>query len=146
MEEEKDIVQSVTERGRGRLYQPGNKCTKTGRPVLNILRDKHPKARILAEEDFDSYQSTPDSIRFFAFEVVVAKQADFCTAWLLRYGAHLKPFCVEMVKWACMMVNGSSCYAMYRTLNAGHMLATNKEPRGPPTGLRQIFHATLGTG
>ena len=99
-------VRSVTECGRGCLYQPGDKCTKTGRPVLDILREKHPEARIPAEKDFDVYPNTPDSIGIFVFEEDVVKQVAFCTgtvspsgvnadalkAWLLWYGAHWRRF------------------------------------------------------
>ena len=105
-------VQSVTERRGGRLYQPGYKCTKTGCPVLDILREKYPEVRIPAEEDFDVYTDTLDSIGIFIFEEDVAKQAAFCTgaagpsgvnedalkAWLLQYGAHLEALRVDMAE------------------------------------------------
>ena len=57
------------------MCQPDDKCTKTGRPVLSILQEKHHKARIPAEEDFDVYQSKPDLIGISVFGEDVVKQA-----------------------------------------------------------------------
>ena len=55
-------------------------CTKTGRPVLTILKENHPGVRIAAEEGFDTYQSTPNSTGIFIFEEDVEKQAVFCSS------------------------------------------------------------------
>ena len=53
---------------------------------------------------------------------------DALKEWLLQYGAHSEELRVEMAEWAYILVNGSPRYAMYRALNAGRMLAANKEP------------------
>ena len=51
----RDTVRMVTERDPGGLYQPSNKCTKTGVPVIDILRAKHPDSVIPEVEHFDEY-------------------------------------------------------------------------------------------
>jgi hypothetical protein len=35
-------VRNLTNRDQGGVLQPDDACTKTGRPVLEVLRDKHP--------------------------------------------------------------------------------------------------------
>lgn len=35
-------VRSLTQRGQGGVLQPDDKCSKSGRPVLEVLRSKHP--------------------------------------------------------------------------------------------------------
>ena len=49
-----EAVNSVVDTDRGRLYQSEDECSKTGRPVLNILRKKHPKATVPLDEHFNT--------------------------------------------------------------------------------------------
>ena len=48
-------VRAVTDRDPGGLYALDGICTKTGRRVLDILREKHPDARIPKEGAFNIY-------------------------------------------------------------------------------------------
>ena len=41
-----EAVNEVCNRDRGGLYQPNDKCSKTQHPVIDILREKHPEARV----------------------------------------------------------------------------------------------------
>ena len=50
---------------------------------------------------------------------------------------------MEMVEWACMMANRSPYYDMYRTLNAGRMLAADKEPGVHPLACGESFMRLL---
>ncbi len=44
----------VTDRHKGGgLFKPDDKCSKTGHPVIDVLREMHPEARVPSEEDFD---------------------------------------------------------------------------------------------
>ena len=43
-------IRMVTERDSRKLYCPTDKDTKTGNPVIDVLRIKHPDARIPAVE------------------------------------------------------------------------------------------------
>ena len=48
-----------------------------------------------------------------------------------------------MAEWACVMANGSPCYGMYRALNAGRMLAADKEPGVRPLACDESFMRLL---
>ena len=48
-------VRIVTNRDLDGLYLPTNKCTKTERPFIDILREKHPEPAIPDESHFDEY-------------------------------------------------------------------------------------------
>ena len=53
-------VRAVTDRDPGGLYAPDDLCTKTGRRVLDVLREKHPDARIPEENAFDHYANSAE--------------------------------------------------------------------------------------
>ena len=53
-------VRAVTDRDPGRLYAPNDICTKTSRRVLDVLREKHPDARIPEENAFDHYANSAE--------------------------------------------------------------------------------------
>ena len=48
-------VKMVTNRDLGGLYRPTDACSKTGRPVIDILREKHPEGVIPDVSHFDTY-------------------------------------------------------------------------------------------
>ena len=52
-------VQWITERDTGGVLQPGDRCTKTGERVIDMLRTKHPEARTPTAASLDSYPSRP---------------------------------------------------------------------------------------
>ena len=60
----RSAVRHLTQRGGGGVLQPDDNCTKAGRPVLEVLQEKHPEMR---EPDldnpalgiFESYEDTP---------------------------------------------------------------------------------------
>jgi hypothetical protein len=53
-------VSMVTNRGSGGAYQPFDLDSKSGRPVIEVLREKHPASRVPSEEDFDAHVGAPD--------------------------------------------------------------------------------------
>jgi hypothetical protein len=53
-------VRTVADRDPGRLYALDDICTKTGRWVLDVLRKKHPDARIPKESAFNSYANSAE--------------------------------------------------------------------------------------
>ena len=48
-------VRMVTDRNGGKFYLPHEEDSKTGRPVIDVLRDKHPPTAVPPEDDFDEY-------------------------------------------------------------------------------------------
>ncbi len=55
-------VRMVTNRGTGRSYRPFNLDSKSGRPVIDVLREKHPAFHVPSEEDFDAHVGAPDCL------------------------------------------------------------------------------------
>ena len=49
----------ITDREKGRVLQPGEICPKTGKPVLEVLRSKHPGARPTTAGIFEAYGVKP---------------------------------------------------------------------------------------
>ena len=55
-------VQWITKRKTGGVLQPGDRCTKTGNRVMEVLRAKHPEARTPTAASLDSYPDRPPEI------------------------------------------------------------------------------------
>ena len=60
----------------GRVYQPDDPCSKTSRPVLEVLQDKHPAHRVPDLSDpaqfaLEPYESTPEALPITASEEVL---------------------------------------------------------------------------
>ena len=95
----------VTNRGMGGVCWPFDLDSKSGRPIIELLREKHPTFNVPSEEEFDAHVGAPnclDLMPVFCFEECIAKAAA-CTSgsaslcgvdaemlknWLLRHGAH----------------------------------------------------------
>ena len=57
----------ATDREGGGFLLPGGKCTKTGRPVADVLREKHPDMRVpplenLACVAFEEHEDVPETV------------------------------------------------------------------------------------
>ena len=73
-----EAVNSVVDTDRGRLYQPEDECSKTGRSVIDILREKHPEVIVPPDKHFDSYEDAeelPESMPVYGNAETVAKAA-----------------------------------------------------------------------
>ena len=55
-------VSWITEREMGGVLQPGDRCTKTGDRVMEVLRSKHPEARTPTAASLDSYPDRPPDL------------------------------------------------------------------------------------
>ena len=42
--------------------QPRDACTKTGKPVLDVLREKHPKSRVPFSSRLEAYPGRPTEL------------------------------------------------------------------------------------
>jgi len=90
-------VRMVTNRGTGGAYRPFNLDSKSGCPIIEVLREKHPASRV------PSHVRAPDcldSMPVYCFEECVAKaaaclsgsagpcgvDAEMLKNWLLRHG------------------------------------------------------------
>jgi hypothetical protein len=71
-------VRMVTNRGGGGPYHPHNLDSKSGRPVIDVLCEKHPDYCVPSEEDFDAYPDAAnllDTMPVYCYEECIAKAA-----------------------------------------------------------------------
>ena len=52
-------VRWITESKTGGVLHPGDRCTKTGDQVMEVLRSNHPEARTPTAASLDSYPNRP---------------------------------------------------------------------------------------
>jgi hypothetical protein len=76
-------VRAVTDRDTGGLYAPDDICTKTGRRVLDVLREKHPDACIPEDCAFDSYANARGDARRLLRGEIHASSAPLWRGWAL---------------------------------------------------------------
>jgi hypothetical protein len=149
-------VRMVTNRDGGGAYRPYDRDSKSGRPVIDVLREKHPAARVPSEEDFDEHPDAPDcleSMPVYCFEECVAKaaarlsggagpcgvEATMLKSWLLRYGVQSERLREVMAMWVDWMSNGSPPYAAYRAVNTVRTVALDKTPGVWPLGIGEVW-------
>ena len=107
--------------------------------MLDILRQKHPEARVPPAELFDDYEiDDPEGVGVFCFEENVAAQVanmngaagpdgvDVC------YGVLSEQLRDELASWVVLLSNGSPEYAKYRAANSALMMAADKQPEVRP--------------
>ncbi len=137
------------------MLDPNDTCTKTGRPVLEVLQEKHPDQRSAKLEGFpyESYNNPPEMIPLSVtadhIERVAAKLsgsagadgvdgADLCH-WLLRFGAasdSLRNALAETAKW---LANEKPSWAAHRAVMACRLVALDKQPGTRPVGIGSVF-------
>ena len=146
-------VRMVTDRNGGKFYLPHEEDSKTGRPVIDVLRDKHPPTAVPPEDDFDEYvEDEPEPLPIECYEEHVARQASHLSGgagpdstdsqtlkhWLQRFGVYSEALREEMALWVTLLANGSPEYALYRAANSANMAAKDKEP-----GVRPLAPGTI---
>jgi hypothetical protein len=99
-------VRMVTNRGAGGPYCPHNLDSKSRRPIINVLIDKHPDCCVPSSKDFDAYPDAANllgTMPVYCYKECIAKaaarvsggaglcgiEAEMLKHWLLRYGAEL---------------------------------------------------------
>ncbi|KAL3806424.1 hypothetical protein ACHAXA_007766, partial [Cyclostephanos tholiformis] len=137
-------VWMVTDHGAGGPYRPNNLDSKSGRPVIDVLRDKHPACVVPSEEDFDAYHDADDlldTMPVYCFEECIAKAAARLSGSAepcLRHGAHSKRLRGIMADWVIWLSNGSPPYAAYRAVNTVRTVALDKCPGVRPLGVGEL--------
>ncbi|KAL7526608.1 hypothetical protein ACHAXR_004221 [Thalassiosira sp. AJA248-18] len=149
-------VGKVTYREMGGIFRPYDKCSKTGLPVIGVLRSKHPEAVIPPAADFDAHPVDLDGMEFmpmYLWEEHIAKGATCLSGgagpcgvegtqlknWLLRHEVHSERLRSEMVKWASWLTNESPPYAACRALNSLRELPADKQSGVRPLGCGEIW-------
>ena len=160
----RSAVRGLTSREGGGVMMPDDDCTKTGRPVIDVLRDKHPGLRepLLIGEHNGSFEPMTDEewkepipvgitaevIEQVATNLSGAAGPDGVDGtdlknWLLRFGAESEALRIEMATWSEWLTNGHPPWAAYRGLMAGRLVALDKLPGVRPVGIGSIFRRLL---
>jgi hypothetical protein len=152
----RSAVWMVTNKGTGGPYCPNDLDSKSGRPVIDVLRDKHPECVVPSEEDFDAYPDAEDlldNMPVYCYEECVAKatarlsgsaglcgvEAKMLKHWLLCHGAHSERLREAMADWVDWLSNGSPPYAAYRAVNTVWTIALDKCPGIQPLGVGKVW-------
>jgi hypothetical protein len=133
----RSAVRRVTNRTGGGVLQPDGVCSKSGRPVLEVLRGKHPKMREPNLNDpnlkiFEEYPTVPQAVPLDITAETVEKVASHLSGaagpsgtdavdlsnWLLRHGAESQELRGEMARMARYLANEHPPWAAYRALMA----------------------------
>ncbi|KAL3810422.1 hypothetical protein ACHAXA_005630 [Cyclostephanos tholiformis] len=150
-------VRMVTNRDGGKPYSPNDLDSKSGRVVIDVLREKHPDCPVPSEKAFDAYPDATDlldTMSVYCYEECVAKamarlsgragpcgvEAEMLKHWLLRYGAHSEKLREATAEWVDWLSNGSPPYAAYRAVNTVWTVALDKCP-GLRLGIEANLHA-----
>ena len=142
----------------GGVLQPGERCTKTGDRVLEVLRAKHPEAQTPTAACLESYTGRPPELTLADITddpvTVVAGRLSGGTGpggtdsvslqhWLLRFGvvsAELRLIVGDFVEW---LGNGRPPWAVYQALMSGRLIALNKQPGIRPVGVGETWRRMM---
>jgi hypothetical protein len=161
----RSAVRVLTNRAGGKgVLEPDEACTKTGRPVIDILRSKHPKMRDPAPDledpdrgSFEEYPSIPEPLPLEITDEVVSvvgsrlsggagpggTDAVSLRNWLLRFGKESEALRLEFAKLAEWLANSHPPWAAYRGLMACRLVALDKDPGVRPIGIGEIYRRLL---
>ncbi len=149
-------VRMVTNQDVGGAYRPFDTDSKSGRPVIDVLHEKHPDTRVPLEWDFDEHPGAPDCLELmpvYCYKECVAKaaaclsgsaglcgiEADMLKNWLLHHGAQSKRLRDVMAMWVDWLSNGSPPYAVYRAVNTVRTVALDKCPGLRLLGVGEVW-------
>lgn len=160
-------VRRLTSRDGGGVFQPDDADSKTGRPVVDVLREKHPDLRepLLIGQPHGSFEPVaaaewkkpiPVNITAEVMERVATRLSGAAGPdgvdsvdlrnWLLRFGHESDLLRTEMAKWCEWLANSHPPWAAYRGLMAGRLVALDKLPGVRPLGIGSIFRRLLAKG
>ena len=162
----RSACRNLTSSDGGGVLQSDDKCTKTGRPVVDVLQGKHPNLREPSSVGneagvFEPYGSVPTSIpvditaqdvesvasRLSGADGPGGTDAVDLRNWLLRFGKESEALREEVALWASWLANGQPPWAAYRALMAARLVALGKQPGVRPVGIgegyRRLFAKVL---
>ena len=146
-------VRYVTDREGGGLLQPTDTDEKSGEPIVDVLRSKHPEEQVPEAADLHVYDEVPDFVDLDITADVVEKVAKKLSgsagpggvdssslqSWLLNYGVEsrqLRKACARLAEW---LANTHPPWAAYRALINGRLVAIDKCPGVRPVGIGELF-------
>ena len=154
----RSAVRTLTNRSGGGVRQPDDLCTKSGRPVWQVLQEKHPALRdptSVGDEDgaFEPYPDLPapipvcvtqDDVEAISPRLAGAAGPGGTDAvdlanWLLRFGRESEALREEMAAWTNWLANTSPPWAAYRAVMANRLVALDKQPGTRPVGIGEVY-------
>ena len=151
-------VRFATDRSPGGPLDPDGIDSKTGQPVIDVLRSKHPAIRVPDLENpevkcFQEYDHTPVSVPHAFDEETIAGitkklhgtagpggiDADLFKSLLLRHGAASAILRGEMALWAEWMSNESPPWAAIRATQAKGVSPLDNQPGVRPIHVGEIY-------
>ena len=155
----RSAVRNLTARtGGGGVLDPDSACTKTGRPVIDVLRSKHPEMQVpdLGADGnlaYQPYESCPETVPLqcdaMGVEAIASKlsgaagldsvDAAMAKAMLTAYGRSSAELREELVEWAEWLANTSPPWAAYRAMMSRRLAGLDKQPGVRPVGIGCIW-------
>ena len=151
-------VRFATEREGGGPMQPDDIDSKTGRPVIDVLRSKHPPPHDTPIEALENFPDKPDPcpvvITSDAVERLSHKlrggagpsgvDATHLLRWLTHFDVESDKLRQEMADWTMWLANEHPPWAAYREIVASRLVALDKNPGVRPVGIGEIFRRLWG--
>jgi hypothetical protein len=154
----RSAVRTLTDRSGGGVRQPDDLCSKAGRPVWQVLQEKHPALRDptstgVADGAFEPYPDLPapvpvcvsqDDVEAISSRLTGAAGPGGTDAvdlanWLLRFGRESEALREEMAAWTNWLANTSPPWAAYRAVMANRLVALDKQPGTRPVGIGEVY-------
>ena len=158
----RSAVQTLTRSEDGGVLAPDAKCTKTGRPVLEVLREKHPKMKDVDPDDpnngvFENYDRLPTPVPLVVTSEDVEKigsklsgaagpggtDAVELANWIMRFGAESERLRIVLARMTEWLANESPSWAAYRALMACRLVALDKQPGVRPVGIGEVYRRLM---
>eukprot|EP00956_Cyclotella_meneghiniana_P025811 scaffold54612_cov72-Cyclotella_meneghiniana.AAC.3 len=157
-------VRFATERGLGGPLRPDDNCTKSGRLVLDVMKEKHPAITVPATNadgsvpGFDTYGVAPMTVPHTSDEENIGKagakmkgsagpsgvDALLLLHLLIRFGTASERLREELALWSEWLSNESPPWAAIRALNAKRAGALDKVPGTRPLHVGEAIMRMLG--
>jgi hypothetical protein len=150
------VLGGKVHRGTEGPYCPNDLDSKSGRPVIDMLWDKHPDCVVPSEWNFDAYLDADnllDTMPVYCYEECVVKaaarlsgnagpcrvEAEMLKRWLLCHSVHSERLQEAMAYWVDWLSNGLPPYAAYRAVNMVRTAALDKCPGVRPLRVGQVW-------
>ena len=152
----------ATDREGGGCLLPDDQYTKTGQPVEDVLRDKHPDMRVPPAENpacatFEVYEEVPETVpldfteddviwvasKLSGVAGVLGAEAIELRKWLLRFGCSSEELRFVFARLADWIANSSLPWAAYCALMEFRLVALDKWPGVCPVGIGGTLHRAM---
>ena len=146
-------IRYLTESEKGSILQPSDTDAKSGESVGDVLRSKHPAARVPDVDLLHSYPETPAFVDVDITADVVESVARRLTGsaglggtdahalkhWLLKFGKVSAELREAVASFSMWLANDFPPWAAYRAFMSGRLVALDKCPGVRPIGIGETW-------